>query len=209
MRIRIVFPSTIVLLLCLISVAFAHPDKSLNNYVLKYDTLDVSAKQLERLAMYSHLINYFSRISYFKPNHKVSPDFIRALILAESQADRCAVSSKKALGLGQILHTTGREAAKEIYTGGYPLRYVDRERLADLQQKDLFDPAINILLTCYLISKYNDKFDGKLELVVSAWNAGEYVKSLKVGRPAPYSETYNLIGKINGYYRSLQQRRMR
>lgn len=50
------------------------------------------------------------------------------------------------------------------------------------------------------MAKYNYKFDGKLELVVSAWNAGENIPSLSRGRHAPYLETENLIGKINAYY---------
>ena len=69
-----------------------------------------------------------------------------------------------------------------------------------MSQNDLFDPAINILLTCYLVAKYNYKFDGKLDLVVSAWNAGENTDSLNYGLHAPYQETENLIGKINAYY---------
>ncbi len=72
--------------------------------------------------------------------------------------------------------------------------------LKNFKEEDLFDPATNILLTCYLISKYNFRYDGKLDLVISAWNAGENIDSLKVGKPAPYSETHNLIGKVNGYY---------
>ncbi len=172
----------------------------LSTYVRKYKGLSVSAEQLKRLGQYSHLIQYFSSFSYFQPHHKVSPDFIKALILAESGCDRYAVSPKNALGLGQILYSTGRQAAREIYNTGRNFRYIDKQKLRDLHHEDLFDPAINILLSCYLISKYNYRFDGKLELVVSAWNAGENVDSLKIGKPAPYSETYNLIGKINGYY---------
>lgn len=172
----------------------------LSTYVHKYKDVSVSAQQLKKLAQYSHLIQYFSSFSYFQPHHKVSPNFIKALILAESGCNRYAVSPKDALGLGQILYTTGREAAREIYNTGRNFRFIDKQKLRDLRKEDLFDPAINILLTCYLIAKYNYRFDGKLELVVSAWNAGENVDSLKIGKPAPYSETYNLIGKINGYY---------
>ena len=63
---------------------------------------------------------------------------------------------------------------------------------------DLYDPAINILLACYLIAKYNNKFEGKLDLVVSAWNAGE--NSISDNRPPQYDETLNLIGKVNGFF---------
>ncbi len=178
-------------------------------YVKKYSDISISAEQLTKLGNYDHLIKYFSSFSYFRPGYKVSPDFIKALILAESGSNTYAVSPKNALGLGQILHSTGRQAAREIYHSGKRFRYINNNKLKNLAKDDLFDPAINILLTCYLISKYNFRFDGKLDLVVSAWNAGENIDSLKIGRPAPYSETYNLIGKINGYYVFLLNLRQR
>ncbi len=172
----------------------------LSTYVKKYNDVSISKAQLQRLAQYDHLIRYFSNFSYFKPRYKVSTHFIKALSLAESGGNPYAVSPKDALGLGQILHATGKEAARKLYSDGRNFKYINSDKLRDLQKEDLFDPAINILLTCYLISKYNHRFDGKLDLVVSAWNAGENVDSLKIGMPAPYSETHNLIGKVNGYY---------
>ena len=72
----------------------------------------MSQDQVIKLTRYDHLIRYFSGFSYFIPRHKVSPNFIRALILAESGANHMAVSSKNALGLGQIILTTGQEAAR-------------------------------------------------------------------------------------------------
>jgi soluble lytic murein transglycosylase-like protein len=173
---------------------------SLYSSLRKYKNEQVSHAAIQRLAQYDHLIRYFSGFSYFIPKHKVSPDFIRALILAESGADHLAVSNKNALGLSQILATTGMEAAKELAQSQTHFRYVSKENLGNLAAIDLFDPAINILLTCYLVAKYNYKFDGKLDLVVSAWNAGENTEALSQGLHAPYQETENLIGKINAYY---------
>lgn len=172
----------------------------LSTYVEKYKDVRISRNQLLKLSKYDHLIHYFSNFAFFRPRYKVSPEFIRALILAESNCNPHAVSAKNALGLGQIIPTTGRQAAKELYALKIDFRYIDNHKLQNLRSEDLFDPAINILLTCYLISKYNHKFNGKLDLVVSAWNAGENIDSLKFGKPAPYGETHNLIGKVNGYF---------
>ena len=168
--------------------------------IKKYRHVSISSSDLEKISRYDHLIDYYSGISYFRPDHKVSPDFIRALILAESACEPRAVSEKNAFGLAQILLSTGKEAALELSRTNGSFRYVDRERLKNIQEEDLFDPAINILLTCYLISKYNYKFSGRLELVVSAWNAGENTENLGSGLPAPYAETLELIGKVNGYF---------
>jgi soluble lytic murein transglycosylase-like protein len=173
---------------------------SLYSSVKKYQHIRVSRNEVKKLAQFDHLIRYFCGFSYFVPKHQVSPDFIRALILAESGANPLAVSTDNALGLGQILLTTGQEAAQVLVQSKMRFRYVSHERLKNLKKKDLFDPAVNILLICYLVAKYNYKFDGKLDLVVSAWNAGENTASLSRGRHAPYRETENLIGKINAYY---------
>ncbi len=190
----------ILLVIVLIFTTFTDTRSDLLTSVKRYKNHRVSQDQIKKLARYDHLIRYFSGFSYFIPRHKVSPDFIRALVLAESGADHLAVSDKDALGLGQILLTTGEEAARELAQSTTHFRYVSRFQLENLSKNDLFDPAINILLTCYLVAKYNYKFEGKLDLVVSAWNAGENTDSLNYGRHAPYGETENLIGRINAYY---------
>lgn len=181
---------------------------SLNSSVQKYKNSEVNQAELRELARYDHLIRYFSNFAYFVPKHKVSPDFVRALILAESGANSKAVSKKEALGLGQIILPTGRQAAKELSKSRTRFKYVSMSKLSNLVRTDLFDPATNILLTCYLIAKYNHKFNGRIELVVSAWNAGEYTKSLSYGKHAPYRETENLIGKVNAYYIYLLKNRI-
>lgn len=183
-------------------------NSELYNSIIKYENSEIDLKAIERLSKYDNLIRYFATFSYFVPNHKVSPDFVRALILAESSCNPTAVSNKSAYGLGQIILSTGKQAAKELAKSKTDFRYVSKKTLNNLTKTDLFDPAVNILLTYYLIAKYNYKFDGKLHLVVSAWNAGEYTKSLKKGRHAPYEETENLIGKINGYYLYLLRNRV-
>lgn len=175
--------------------------------VRQYDDVTLSKSMLKKVKKYNHLVQYFSSFAYFRPNYKVSPYFIHALILAESAGDPRAVSSKDALGLGQILLTTAQAAGKELAKSPIKFRYVTKKKLANLKRNDLFKPSINILLTCYLISKYNEKFQGKLELVLTAWNAGEYTKSLKEMRHAEYKETENLIGKVNGYYLYLLKNR--
>lgn len=179
----------------------------LGNYLSKYDRQSISRKELIFLSRYDHLIRYFTSFSYFLPRHKVSPDFVRALILAESGGNTAAISSKNARGLGQLILPTARKAGQELARSRTVFRHVSRQRLADLKAEDLHDPAVNILLTCYLVAKYNYRFDGRLDLVVSAWNAGEHTSSLAYGRYADYEETKDLIGKVNSYYRYLLSRR--
>ncbi len=180
------------------SIAVSRQRKDMNHYVRQYSQVKITSKQNRRLSKYDHLIEYFSSFAFFKPKHKVNPDFIRALILAESSVEPRAVSKKNAKGLAQIIYATGKIAAKEITKKQISFRYVSRSQLLKLKPEDLYNPAINILLACYLVSKYNHSYQGKLELVISAWNAGE--NSIVNNRPPQYHETLNLIGKVNGYF---------
>lgn len=194
-------PTTIFTLFIAFSFAIAtNSYGSLQNSVIKYRNSEIIEQDIEKLSQFDEYIRYFSGFSYFVPKHKVSADFVRALILAESGANPKALSDKNARGLGQILYSTGSQAGKELAKSLTFFRHVSKHTLNSLREDDLFDPAINILLTCYLIAKYNYKFDGRLDLVVSAWNAGENTESLSFGQHAPYRETEDLIGKINAYY---------
>lgn len=201
---------TLSLLGCLFLLPSTQGDcAQLKQSLAKYKGTQVSRAALKRLAPFNRYINYYAQFTFFRDRHKVNPDFIRALILAESNADPQAISNKGAMGLGQIIFSTGAQAALELSRSRFRFPNVSRARLANLKKRDLFDPEINILLTCYLISKYNYKFKGKLELVLTAWNAGEYQKELKKGKVAPYRETQDLIGKVNSYYIDLLQKRAR
>ncbi|PID72482.1 MAG: lytic murein transglycosylase [Desulfobulbus propionicus] len=173
-------------------------EASLSRYVQKHRNIQVTHQQSQKIARYDYLIQYYSSIAYFRAGHKVNADFIRALMLAESNGDPKAISPKDARGLCQITFPTGKQAATELAQKNIRFKYVSRNRLLNLRPNDLYNPAINVLLTCYLISKYNFQFQGKLDLVVAAWNAGEH--SITNNRPPQYQETLNLIGKVNGYF---------
>ncbi len=200
MRLPRVLAAHILLIIPLVLLMADKSYGSLHSSVSKYRDSRVHPQDIEKLKKYDHLIRYFAGFCYFRPKHKVSPDFVRALILAESGANPQAISAKNALGLGQILFETGDRAAKELASSLTSFRYVSKGTLSNLREDDLFDPAVNILLTCYLIAKYNYKFEGRLDLVVSAWNAGEYTESLSRLSHAPFRETEDLIGKVNAYY---------
>ncbi len=184
--------------LTLFNPAYSQVMPSLQSYVEKHKDIKASKTQKERLARYEHLIQYFCSLPFIKPRYKVNPDFIRSLIIAESNVKADARSIKNAKGLTQIIYPTGKRAALELARKNYNFRYVSRDTLLNLKPEDLYNPAVNILIACYLIAKYNDKFNGRLDLVVAAWNAGE--GSIQNNNPPPYGETLNLIGKVNGFF---------
>ncbi|PSQ75693.1 MAG: lytic murein transglycosylase [Bacteroidetes bacterium QH_7_62_13] len=159
----------------------------------------------KRLRAYDPYIKYFSGLVYTRSGVTVDPNFVRALIVAESNARPEAVSEENAIGLMQIRPETGRRAARTLYESGYHFRYVDRKRLRSLRAQDLKEPAINILIGCYLLDRYNAAFGNHLARTIGAWNAGpERIRQYE-GTP-PFPETLNLIARVNSYYLYFRRR---
>lgn len=160
--------------------------------------------QLDRLQRLEPYVRYFSSLSF--EGTRVSPDYIRALILTESGGDRWAMSGKGARGLTQITPSTASYVAEGLLGVGYDFRYIDENVLEALQADDLFDPAINILMACYLSATYHAKYEGNMELMVSAWNAGPGAVSRYGNKPPPYPETQAMIARLSGYLSYLRTR---
>ena len=193
------FYMLIILLVFSASNAYA----GIEEYLEKYYGVRVSQEQRDRLSQYNELIEYFCALPYLANGIEIHPDFIRALIIAESNGDPFAVSPKEAIGLTQIIYTTGKDAAYAIINNPdinlEQIPYLNRSQLERFSANNLYDPAVNIMLACYLIAKYNEDYQGHLDLVISAWNAGP--GAITNGQPPEYQETLNLIGKVNGLFR--------
>ena len=159
-----------------------------------------------RLREYDSYVQYFSGLAYTRSGVNLNTNFVRALIAAESGARPAVVSSAGAIGLLQIRPETGRRAARALYDTGYDFRFVDRRRLRRLSADDLKDPALNILIGCYLLDRYNAEFGDNLARTVGAWNAGpDRVRQYR-GTP-PYEETVTLIRRVNDFYLFFRGRR--
>jgi soluble lytic murein transglycosylase-like protein len=106
---------------CLIAVTSAHTSGAeILHYIDKYQGVAVVNSQVACLEKYQPLIEYFTSLSYLKPNHRINSDFMRALIVAESACDPQARSKQDARGLTQILFSTGKEAATILAAANYP-----------------------------------------------------------------------------------------
>lgn len=159
-----------------------------------------SPLQLGRLYKFEAYIRYFTSISYGPNDARVSPEYLKALILTESGGHRFAHSSKGARGLTQIMPATARNVAKKLVEEGYDYLYIDEKKdLAHFSADRLYDPAINILIACYLSATYHERFEGRTELVAAAWNAGPGAVTRYGNEPPPYRETRALITRILGY----------
>jgi len=109
--------------------------------------------------------------------HGVDPGLVRAVIKTESNFNRWAVSNKGALGLMQLIPSTGK-------------RYGVR---------DFFDPQQNVEGGVRYLKFLLQKFKGDLDLSLAAYNAGENLVE-RWGRIPPIPETRDYVRKVRAIY---------
>ena len=104
-------------------------------------------------------ISYRGQIVKYSKEYNIDPYLVASIINVESKYDKYAISSKEARGLMQIGPQTGQWASEEIGIEGY-------------NEDLLFDPDTNIKIGTWYIDRLFKEFDGKLDLVLAAYNAG-------------------------------------
>jgi len=154
-----------------------------------------SEEQLARLRALEPFVHYFTSLSYGPQGAKTSREFIRALILIESGADPGARSPMGARGVTQILPSTARAVLREL-VGTRDYLFIDESAFRQFHPDLLDDPALNILIACYLSATYHAMYDGRTDLVVAAWNAGPGAVARYGNKPPPYPETQKLIQRV-------------
>lgn len=106
--------------------------------------------------------------------NRLSPALVHAVILAESRYDPRAISAKGAVGLMQLMPATGRRFGA----------------------RDLFSAEQNLAAGSGYLRWLMDLFDGHLDLVLAAYNAGEQAV-IKAGCRVPaYPETQAYVRRI-------------
>ena len=118
-------------------------------------------------------------------------ELLQALIAAESGFDRFAVSPRGAVGLMQLMPTT---AVRWGVTGDKQKPVADK----------LTDPVVNIQAGTRYLRHLVDRFPGRLELALAAYNAGEGTVQRAGNRIPDYPETQNYVKTVMQLYRSLK-----
>jgi soluble lytic murein transglycosylase len=140
-------------------------------------------------------VAYFDLIKKHAAERGLDPYLVSALMAQESTFDAAIKSSANAVGLMQVLPSTGRRLAKRVGVKHY------RNAL-------LVDPDTNIRLGTELFSTLVNRFGG-VHLALASYNAGESVVARWVAeRPGitkeefiddiPYPETQGYVRKIIG-----------
>jgi soluble lytic murein transglycosylase len=124
-------------------------------------------------------VNKYDRIIQ-EAAHRHGVDFflVKAIILAESSFNPRAVSKKGARGLMQIMP----------------------QNFAPLNIRDPFDPQQNIMGGTRYFRALYDRYEGKLALSLSAYNAGPTIVD-RYQRIPPIPETERYVEKVLRFYK--------
>lgn len=119
-------------------------------------------------SQYDDLIEAFSR------QQSLNPALVRAVIQVESGFNARARSPKGAMGLMQLMPQTARE----------------------LGVRDPYDPEDNIRGGTKYLRQLLDKYDGREELALAAYNAGPGAVDRYDEAVPPYRETRDYVRKV-------------
>lgn len=89
----------------------------------------------------------------------VDPLLVAAVIRVESKFHPKALSRKGAMGLMQIMPATAEWVAPQV-------------GIDNFREEMLFEPEINIRLGSWYLASLAEEFDGRLDVVIVAYNAG-------------------------------------
>jgi soluble lytic murein transglycosylase len=145
------------------------------------------------------LEKYGNAVTKYGYQFNVDGNLIFAVMKAESNFDETAVSDKGAVGLMQILPSTGE--------------FISRKLNEEFDRNLLFDYETNIKYGAWYLSYLKGKFDDFI-CVLAAYNAGEgnvaywLTKYSDDGihlNSIPYKETENYVNKVKSYYNNYKK----
>lgn len=127
---------------------------------------------------------YDGQIRQVAARYRIDPLFLHAMVAQESSARPQARSHKGALGLMQIMPSTGA--------------------MLGVTPAALFDPATNLDAGARYLKKLQKRFGTDFALILSAYNAGEGAVQRYGNRIPPFAETQAYVTNVMGRYGDLR-----
>lgn len=136
-------------------------------------------------------LDYKEEISDSSAKYALDKYFVCSVICAESHFNKKAVSHTGAVGLMQIMPSTGEWAAKKM-------------GMNDYTDDMLSDPETNIAIGCWYLNYLSDMFDGDRTKIEAAYNAGpakvqDWIDKGKMGN-IPYKDTEKYVETVETNY---------
>jgi soluble lytic murein transglycosylase len=105
-------------------------------------------------------VRHFTVVTQHANRYRLDPDLVLALIRQESAFQDSARSKADARGLMQVLPSTGRLLARQ-------------EGITRFSASRLYLPDTNVALGTRYLSSLLQRYNGRVELALAAYNAGE------------------------------------
>ena len=131
---------------------------------------------------------YDKHVKLYSKLFDVDPHLVYGVIRTESRYNKDAISSRGAIGLMQVMESTGQEI-------------FDKLNVAD-EYRDLKDPEANIMVGTYYLKELLEKYNGDTQKALAAYNSGmQNVKrwesqDIEFIDAIDYNETQNYILKV-------------
>lgn len=154
---------------------------NVSGYAAQTPVVAAPAKLADVQSLSPRALQYASLIADVAQHYAVDPLLVHAVIEAESAYRPTAVSSAGAFGLMQMMPATGARFGKTMLT----------------------QPRDNIEAGVAYLSWLMQRFDGRLDLVLAGYNAGEGAVARHGNAVPPYTETRAYVQKVMGRYASL------
>jgi len=164
----------------------------LPDYIYNPDNFSFTAAKLAFPRGYRQLVEEYSK------KYHLDPNLIYAVILAESMFNKDSISTANAMGLMQIIPSTGKFVASIA-------------GLRNFNTDMLLDPEINLGLGTKYLSMLAEQYNSNLILMLAHYNAGPTNLNSWIERSdprevdtfvenIPFNETREYIKKVISYY---------
>ncbi len=178
---KIIFPGTVIAFFIIVITSDADIYKYVDENGVTHYTNSLPDGEYETIIVESARSgsNYDQLIKSKSDKYNIEPAIIKALITAESNWDKNAVSKKGAIGLMQLMPSTAR----------------------DMHIKNPFDPEENIEGGTRYLKQLLDRFNGDVQLALAAYNAGPSAVEKSKGIPS-FTETKQFVKNVLYIYKN-------